>query len=87
MDYSVGQVVFSKCGRDKGKPFIVTSTEGEYVYMADGKLRTLEQPKKKKIKHVQKTNFISLEVKEKLESNSYILNADIVKVLKEYSCI
>jgi len=54
----VGQVVFSKNGRDKGKPFIVLSTHDEYLYLADGKLRTISKPKKKKFKHVQPTNYI-----------------------------
>ena len=53
-----GQVVFSKRGRDKGKAFVVISTEDEYLYLVDGKLRTLNNPKKKKVKHVQPTNHI-----------------------------
>jgi len=53
-----GQVVFSKSGRDKGKPFIVINTRDEYLYLVDGKLRTLNNPKKKKIKHVQPTNHV-----------------------------
>ena len=54
----VGQVVFSKSGRDKGKPFVVISTQDEYLYLVDGKLRTLNNPKKKKVKHVQPTNHV-----------------------------
>ena len=54
-----GQVVFSKSGRDKGKIFVILSVEAEYLYLVDGKLRTLDRPKKKKIKHVQPTNHIA----------------------------
>jgi len=50
-----GQVVFSKCGRDKGNVMVILDVQGEYLYLADGKLRTLERPKKKKAKHVQPT--------------------------------
>jgi len=53
-----GQVVFSKCGRDKGLAMVVLDTQGEYLYLADGKLRTLEHPKKKKAKHVQITHYV-----------------------------
>jgi len=59
IDIQTGQVVFSKQGRDKGNAMIVISTEAEYVYLVDGKLRTLDKPKKKKIKHIQPTNHIA----------------------------
>jgi len=54
----VGQVVFSKCGRDKGRAFVVLSVEGEYVFLSDGQLRPLNKPKKKKIKHTQLTHTV-----------------------------
>jgi len=53
-----GQVVFSKMGRDKGKAFIVINVQSEYLFLVDGKLRTLNNPKKKKVKHVQPTNHV-----------------------------
>ena len=59
IDIQTGQVVFSKQGRDKGNVMIVINTEAEYVYLVDGKLRTLDKPKKKKIKHIQPTNHIA----------------------------
>lgn len=85
MEYSVGQIVYSKSGRDKGLAFIVVSVEGDYLYLADGDLRKLEQPKRKKIKHVQGTNCINIELKEKLVTGSYIQNAQIHNALKEYN--
>ena len=36
MEYTVGQVVYSKSGHDKGIPFIITETEGEFIYLVDG---------------------------------------------------
>lgn len=84
MEFTAGQIVFSKSGRDKGGAFIVIALEEEYLYIADGKRRTLEKPKRKKIKHVQKTNYVDIELKERLENRSQILNADIVKALKKY---
>lgn len=85
MEYTVGQVVYSKSGRDKGNALVIISVEGEYIYLADGKRRTLEKPKRKKIKHVQPTNYVNCILKKKLEEKGYVLNADIVKILKEYS--
>ena len=55
MDIKIGQRVFSKRGRDKGKAFVVLSVEGEYVFLADGRLRPLSKAKKKKLRHIQPT--------------------------------
>jgi len=54
----IGQIVFSKKGRDKGKAMVIISVEGEYVFLADGQLRPLNKPKKKKAKHIQPTQHI-----------------------------
>ncbi len=48
-----GMLAKSKQGHDKDKIFLIIKEEGEYVFLADGKIRTLEKPKKKKRKHVQ----------------------------------
>lgn len=59
MDITVGSAVYSRAGRDKGELFIVLRAEGDYVYLADGKKRRVSNPKKKKIKHLNKTNFVT----------------------------
>ena len=82
--YSKGQVVFSKSGHDKSLPFIVVDYDEDYVYLADGKLRLLEKPKKKKKMHVQICNDIIEEIKTKLENNLYLNDADLRKALKPY---
>ena len=51
--FEKGMLVRSKAGHDAGEIFIITGTEDAYVYLADGRLRTLQKPKKKKKKHVQ----------------------------------
>ncbi len=81
---SVGQIVFAKAGRDKDCAFIVTNVAGEYVFIANGKNRTLLKPKMKKVIHIQQTKFIDSSIKEKIESNSYLLDSDIRKSLKKY---
>ena len=49
---SRGDVVYSLCGRDGGRIYAVTQVEGEYAYIADGKVRKAGAPKRKKIKHL-----------------------------------
>ena len=53
MDLTLGQVVYSKAGRDKGKKFIVVDIVDElYVMISDGDLRRIENAKRKKLKHL-----------------------------------
>ena len=82
--YTKGQVVYSKCGRDKNRPFIIYDLDDTFLYLVDGDLRKLEKPKKKKKIHVQIVNKIDYDIKQKLENNLYILNADIKKALAKY---
>ena len=83
MEVLVGSVVRSLAGHDKGDYFIVLSMNGEYAYVADGKLRKAETPKKKKLKHLQKSGKIAVELKEKLDSNECVENFEVRKALAE----
>ena len=64
-----GQIVISKAGRDKGEAFVILSHNGDYCLIANGKSRKLENPKRKKWKHLQPTNHV---VNAKWEKNSDI---------------
>lgn len=79
MDFEIGQIVFSKRGRDKGLPFIILDIEANYLYLVDGKLRTIKKPKRKKDIHVQYTKYVSMDIKEKVINNKNILDSDIRK--------
>jgi len=51
--YAPGCPARSLAGHDKDKYYIILKEDGEYVTLADGKLRTVERPKRKKKKHIQ----------------------------------
>ena len=51
--YGVGMMARSLAGHDKGKVYMVLDVKEPFVYLVDGKIRTLDHPKKKRIKHVQ----------------------------------
>jgi ribosomal protein L14E/L6E/L27E len=53
-----GSLVYSRAGKDKGTLFVVLSVDGDYVYLSDGDTRRVENPKKKKLKHINKTNSV-----------------------------
>ena len=56
MDIRVGRVVISSAGHDSGRRMVVTGADGGFVFVADGKERKLDSPKKKNIKHVRATS-------------------------------
>lgn len=53
MEYGIGDVVMSKAGRDKGVYYAVVAVEGIYVWAANGKTRSIDNPKRKKTKHIE----------------------------------
>ena len=50
-----GQLVRSLAGRDKGHTFAVLAVEGQILLLADGARHPLDQPKRKKERHVAPT--------------------------------
>ncbi|MFA9380449.1 MAG: hypothetical protein ACERKO_05250 [Acetanaerobacterium sp.] len=57
-----GMIVKSIAGRDHNRFFLVLYTEGEFAYVADGRMRPIEKPKKKKARHLAKTNATAQEM-------------------------
>lgn len=55
--YSVGNLAQSLVGHDKNEIFVIIREEGEYVYLSDGKKRSLINPKKKNKKHIQPIHY------------------------------
>ncbi|MCL1936646.1 MAG: KOW domain-containing RNA-binding protein [Defluviitaleaceae bacterium] len=84
----IGQIVYSKKGRDKALPFVVCKIEDEYLYLSDGKLRKIENPKKKKIMHVSKTNYVDSNLSTQLENfettQKKVKNSDIMSAIKVF---
>ncbi len=84
MNVVLGQVVYSKAGRDEGKIFLVTKiVDANYVYISDGDLRRLENPKKKKVKHLVVTKVIMDNIAQKLSAEFKLTNAEIRKALAD----
>lgn len=85
--FSKGQIVFSKCGRDKSKPFIVFDFDDQFLYLVDGNIRKIQKPKKKKKMHVQIVNKIDFDIKQKLDESAYLLDSDIRKALLPFKSL
>ena len=78
----VGSVVISKAGRDSGKPFMVVEVvDAQYVHIADGVIRKLATPKKKKLKHLAATSYSLDGIGEKLNDGKKVFDAEIKSAL------
>lgn len=53
---TAGQIVCSKAGRDKGRFFVILKAEEDFAWIADGDLRPLARPKRKRQKHLAPTS-------------------------------
>jgi len=79
----IGQIVKSIQGRDKGRNFVVIGEyDKDHILIADGKLRKISKPKKKKRKHVARYNVLSEEIRESILSGRRVSNAFIKKELE-----
>ena len=74
---SKSDVVVSTQGRDRGQIFYVIEEDSIYLYLANGKDRTLEKPKRKKRKHVAKVLRSETRVAEKINSGNKVLNSEL----------
>ena len=77
----ISDVVLSTTGRDKGKLFYVIGIEDHLLLLANGKDRTLDKPKRKKQKHVQKVLRSETRVAVKLINGDKLLNSELRKEL------
>ena len=73
----ISDVVISTAGHDQGELFYVVNTDDQFLYLANGKDRSLDKPKRKKPKHVQKVLRSETRVAVKLASGNKVLNSEL----------
>lgn len=79
---ALGRLVLSKAGHDRGTYLVIVgAADEEHVLLADGKLRTVEKPKRKKLRHVDVTRFASEEIAQKLTGGFRLQNAELRKFI------
>ena len=76
-DIRISDVVVSTAGRDRGEWFYVISADPVFLLLANGKDRTLEKPKRKKRKHVQKVLRSETRVADKIRTGGKVLNGEL----------
>ena len=74
---TISDVVVSTQGRDAGQWFYVIAEDPIYLFLANGKDRTLDKPKRKKRKHVQKVLRSETRVADKIKNGDKVLNGEL----------
>ena len=76
-DIQIADVVIATAGREKGKLFYVLNVDEQFLLLGNGKDRTLEQPKRKKRRHVDKVLRSETRVAQKLRQGDKVLNSEL----------
>lgn len=79
----IGRVAVSTAGRDKDRCFVITEIiDANYVYIADGELRTKDHPKKKKLKHLKLCPDVLDGIAGKLKGGARVFDAEIRSAIR-----
>lgn len=81
--YEIGMLVRSKAGHDQGKVYVIMDMHAEYLFLVDGDIRKLSNPKKKSKKHVQGIHLIVDEIVQK-KQNHTLIDENIKRAIKLY---
>lgn len=60
MRFRTGMIVKSDAGRDQEQFYVIVAAEEGFAYIADGKRRKLEKPKRKNVRHLKRTHWTVL---------------------------
>lgn len=78
----VGKFAKSKAGHDKDQIYVILKEDAEYVYLVDGKIKTINKPKKKRKKHIQIILKEDENVSRKINENKVLTNEEIKVAIK-----
>ncbi|MCR5733582.1 MAG: KOW domain-containing RNA-binding protein [Lachnospiraceae bacterium] len=85
-----GLYAVSTAGHDRNKLYIILKEENDMVFLSDGKLRPVDRPKKKKLKHVRLIKKITFneEIEKKLSGGNdlcpEVTNEEIKRAIGMY---
>ena len=77
VEIAISDVVVSAAGRDRGQWVYVIAQDQTYRYLANGKERSMDKPKRKKRRHVQKVLRSETRVAGKILAGDKVLNGEL----------
>ena len=84
MSIEKADIIRSRAGRDEGELFFVLDIDGDYALIANGKGRRLENPKRKKLRHLCLDGVPDCRVSDKLRAGERVTNSELRRALAEY---
>lgn len=82
MNKYIGCFATSIAGHDHNNIYVIIAADDEYVYLVDGKIRKVNNPKKKKLKHVQLIKRTDDTIAGRINNNVALSNEDIKYAIK-----
>ena len=80
-----GFLASSKAGHDKDKIYVIIKEDAEYVWLSDGRIKTMDHPKKKRKKHIQLIKYFNNEeMRDSLLEGKKVSDLEVMMVLKNY---
>lgn len=80
-----GKFAISKAGHDKTQIYVIVAEEGDFVYLCDGRYRTISKPKKKRRKHIQIINHtVEESLLRQLLNHENVTDEQIKYAVKKY---
>ena len=77
------KLAVSRSGHDKDCLYVIIKEEANLVYLADGKLKPIDKPKKKNRKHIQIIKNLPKEITEVFTQHNF-RNEEIKRAIKLY---
>ena len=84
IDVNRFKLINDRYGHDKGDLFLILREEGDFVWLADGKRRKIETPKKKRRKHVVSAGVWTHPVIGRLTDGEPVLDSEIRRALAAF---
>ena len=82
----VGQIVYSKAGRDSGRYYaVVEVVDDTRVRIADGDLRRIKKAKLKNVKHLGTDGDMLPRIAQKLASGAQVFDKELFSALRFYN--
>ena len=78
------KLAISKAGHDKGEIYFIYEEKDSYVYLVNGETKTISNPKKKKLMHIQPIIHLPKELDE-MANNEKLDDVMIKRILKIYN--
>lgn len=80
----IGKLAKSKSGHDKDSIYVIVNEDETCVYLADGRLKPVEKPKRKNKKHIQIIKRFPKEITELLPRDREFRNEEVKRAIKIY---